>query len=54
MDPIQVATRVVYESMRVPTPENSPPYLSELMDACLQQNAKARPEFREIVRKLDR
>jgi serine/threonine protein kinase len=54
LDPIQVATRVVYENMRVQTPENAPPYLSELMDSCLQQNAKSRPEFREIVRKLDR
>ncbi len=46
---IQVATRVVYENLRLPVPQNAPLWLGNLMDRCFAYNKAQRPDFHELV-----
>jgi len=52
LDPLQVATRVVYEGLRLPPPENAPPYITAIMQGCFETSPAARPSFARIVKRF--
>jgi hypothetical protein len=48
MDALQVASRVVFNGLRLTYPFDTPPILSEIMTWCFQTDAAQRPNFRQI------
>jgi serine/threonine protein kinase len=48
MDPLQVATQVCYNGLRLEIPPTTPPVLMEIMQAAFQDDAAARPDFKQI------
>jgi len=52
--PLQAATKVVTESLRLEIPKETPVKLTKLMKACWRFNPKERPSFEIITNKLRR
>lgn len=52
MDPLQVATEVLYEERRPEIPPNTPQPLADLMKRCWDQSPDLRPTFAEIVQEF--
>ncbi len=47
-DPLQVATQVIYNGLRLQPPPHTPPLLLEIMRGAWQENPQARPDFKTI------
>jgi serine/threonine protein kinase len=47
-DPLQVATQVIYNGLRLQPPPHTPPLLLDIMRGAWQENPQARPDFKTI------
>eukprot|EP01108_Squamamoeba_japonica_P004865 TRINITY_DN3831_c0_g4_i3.p3 TRINITY_DN3831_c0_g4~~TRINITY_DN3831_c0_g4_i3.p3 ORF type:complete len:149 (+),score=63.54 TRINITY_DN3831_c0_g4_i3:244-690(+) len=52
MDALQVASRVVFNGLRLQMPYDAPPQLTEIMDWCFQTDPAQRPNFSQISQRF--